>query len=139
MDLQFWGPGLSSWPSELPWVLLGLRSVHLGASGVSSAELVYGAPASLPGFRCTSFLTSSMSCGLIHSAASDSRCLRHHSTPQAVVGFQPCQACLSTTLWSPSSSEASGLASCSSPSTWSPEEGSTAFSSFYLPSSWSVC
>ena len=32
----------SSWPSELPWVLLGLRSVPLEESAVSSAELVFG-------------------------------------------------------------------------------------------------
>ena len=39
----------SSWPSELPWVLIGLRSVPLEASGVSSAELVYSATASMLG------------------------------------------------------------------------------------------
>ena len=39
----------SSWPSELPWVLLGLRSVPLEQSGVSSAELVFGTPPTLPG------------------------------------------------------------------------------------------
>ena len=39
----------SSWPTELPWVLLGLRSVPLEASGVSAAELVLGSPLSLPG------------------------------------------------------------------------------------------
>ena len=39
----------SSWPSELPWVLLGLRSVPLEQSAVSSAELVFGTPSTLPG------------------------------------------------------------------------------------------
>ena len=39
----------SSWPSELPWVLLGLRSVPLEQLGVSSAELVFGTPPTLPG------------------------------------------------------------------------------------------
>ena len=39
----------TSWPSELQWVLLGLRSVPLEDSGMSSAELVYGTPLSLPG------------------------------------------------------------------------------------------
>ena len=34
----------SSFPSELPWVLLSLRSVPLEQSGVSSAELVFGTP-----------------------------------------------------------------------------------------------
>ena len=38
-----------SYPSELPWVLLGLRSVPLEASGVSSAELLCGMPPSIPG------------------------------------------------------------------------------------------
>ena len=40
------------WPSELPWVLLGLRSVPLEQSGVSSAELVFGTPPTLPGNSC---------------------------------------------------------------------------------------
>ena len=39
----------SSWPSELPWVLLGLRSMPLQQSAVSSAELVFGTPPTLPG------------------------------------------------------------------------------------------
>ena len=38
----------TSWPSELPWVLLGLRSVPLEQPGVSSAELVFGTPPTLP-------------------------------------------------------------------------------------------
>ena len=38
-----------SWPSELPWVLLGLRSVPLEQSGISSAKLVFGTPPTLPG------------------------------------------------------------------------------------------
>ena len=37
------------WPTELHWVLLGLRSVPLETSGVSSAELLYGTPTLLPG------------------------------------------------------------------------------------------
>ena len=39
----------TSWPSELPLVLLGLRSAPLETSGVSSAELLNGTPTSLPG------------------------------------------------------------------------------------------
>ena len=39
----------SSWPEHLPWVLLGLRSAPKEDSGISSAELVYGAPLTLPG------------------------------------------------------------------------------------------
>ena len=39
----------SDWPQHLPWVLLGLRAAPKGDSGLSSAELVYGAPISLPG------------------------------------------------------------------------------------------
>ena len=31
----------TSWPSELPWVLLGLRSMPQEQSGISSAELVF--------------------------------------------------------------------------------------------------
>ena len=30
----------TSWPSELPWVLLGLRSIPLEASGVSSVQFL---------------------------------------------------------------------------------------------------
>jgi transposase InsO family protein len=37
------------WPKHLPWVLLGLRAAPREDSGVSAAELVYGAPLSLPG------------------------------------------------------------------------------------------
>jgi hypothetical protein len=37
------------WMDSLPWVLLGLRSAPKEDSGLSSAELVYGAPLSLPG------------------------------------------------------------------------------------------
>jgi len=36
------------WVNHLPWVLLGLRSAPKEDSGISSAELVYGAPLSLP-------------------------------------------------------------------------------------------
>ena len=39
----------ASWPSELPRVLLGLRSVPLEASGVSSTEMVFRSLTSLPG------------------------------------------------------------------------------------------
>ena len=39
----------SEWPSHLPWVLLGLRAAPKEVSGISSAELVYGAPLTLPG------------------------------------------------------------------------------------------
>ena len=39
----------ASWQTELPWVLLGLRSVQLEASGVSAAEMLFGSPLSLPG------------------------------------------------------------------------------------------
>jgi cleavage and polyadenylation specificity factor subunit 1 len=39
----------SDWPSHLPWVLLGLRAAPREDSGVSAAELVFGAPLTLPG------------------------------------------------------------------------------------------
>ena len=39
----------SAWMEHLPWVLLGLRSVPKEDSGISSAELVYGSPLTLPG------------------------------------------------------------------------------------------
>jgi Integrase zinc binding domain/Integrase core domain len=39
----------TDWPQHLPWVLLGLRSAPREDSGVSSAELVFGAPLQLPG------------------------------------------------------------------------------------------
>ena len=39
----------NDWPSHLPWVLLGLRAAPKEESGVSSAELVTGAPLVLPG------------------------------------------------------------------------------------------
>ena len=39
----------TSWPSELTWVLLGLRSVPLEKSGVSSTEFVFGTPLTIPG------------------------------------------------------------------------------------------
>jgi hypothetical protein len=38
-----------TWPDHLPWVLLGLRTAPKEDSGVSSAELVYGTPLTLPG------------------------------------------------------------------------------------------
>jgi transposase InsO family protein len=34
----------ADWPLHLPWVLLGLRAAPREDSGVSAAELVYGAP-----------------------------------------------------------------------------------------------
>jgi len=37
-----------AWPDHLPWVLLGLRSAPKEDSGVSSAEMVYLSPLSLP-------------------------------------------------------------------------------------------
>jgi hypothetical protein len=39
----------TTWPDHLPWVLLGLRSAPKEDSGISSAELVFGAPVALPG------------------------------------------------------------------------------------------
>lgn len=39
----------TDWPEHLPWILLGLRSSPKEDSGISSAELVYGIPLSLPG------------------------------------------------------------------------------------------
>ncbi len=36
------------WPQHLPWVLLGLRAAPNEDSGASSAELVLGAPLTLP-------------------------------------------------------------------------------------------
>ena len=38
-----------NWPAHLPWVLLGLRSAPRDATGISAAELLYGAPLTLPG------------------------------------------------------------------------------------------
>ena len=38
-----------AWPDHLPWVLLGLRAAPKEDSGISSAELVLGAPLVLPG------------------------------------------------------------------------------------------
>jgi hypothetical protein len=37
------------WPSHLPWVLLGLRAAPKEDSAISSAEMVYGEPLTLPG------------------------------------------------------------------------------------------
>jgi hypothetical protein len=39
----------ADWVQHLPWVLLGLRRAPREESAVSAAELVYGAPLSLPG------------------------------------------------------------------------------------------
>jgi hypothetical protein len=38
-----------SWTDELPWVLLGIRTAPKQDLGTSSAELVYGAPLTVPG------------------------------------------------------------------------------------------
>ena len=38
-----------AWLEHLPWALLGLRAAPKEDSGLSSAELVYGAPLTLPG------------------------------------------------------------------------------------------
>jgi transposase InsO family protein len=43
----------SSWPAHLPWVLLGIRAAPREDSGVSTAELVFGAPLNLPGSLIT--------------------------------------------------------------------------------------
>lgn len=37
---RLYGP---NWIDELPWVLLGIRTVPKGHLGCSSAEMVYGA------------------------------------------------------------------------------------------------
>jgi hypothetical protein len=39
----------SDWTEHLPWVMLGLRAAPREDSGISAAELVYGAPLALPG------------------------------------------------------------------------------------------
>jgi hypothetical protein len=39
----------SDWPGHLPWILLGLQDAPREDSGISAAELVYGAPLMLPG------------------------------------------------------------------------------------------
>jgi hypothetical protein len=39
----------TNWPDHLPWIMLGLRAAPREDSGVSSAELVFGAPLVLPG------------------------------------------------------------------------------------------
>ena len=39
----------NQWPEHLPWVLLGLRAAPKEDSATSSAELVFGAPLTLPG------------------------------------------------------------------------------------------
>jgi transposase InsO family protein len=46
LRLRLAGP---DWPSHLPWALLGLRAAPKEDSAVTSAELVFGAPLSLPG------------------------------------------------------------------------------------------
>jgi len=37
------------WPAYLPWILLGLRAAPKEDSNISSAELVFGSPLTLPG------------------------------------------------------------------------------------------
>ena len=37
------------WPLHLPWVLMGLRAAPTEDTGVSAAEVVFGAPLVLPG------------------------------------------------------------------------------------------
>jgi len=37
------------WPEHLPWVLLGLRAAPKEESGISSAEVLFGVPLTLPG------------------------------------------------------------------------------------------
>jgi hypothetical protein len=39
----------SNWHQHLPWIMLGLRAAPRENSGISAAELVYGAPLQLPG------------------------------------------------------------------------------------------
>jgi transposase InsO family protein len=39
----------ADWPKHLPWIMLGLRTAPREDSGVSAAELVFGAPLALPG------------------------------------------------------------------------------------------
>ena len=39
----------SDWLSELPWILLGIRTAPKEDIGVPSAELVYGSPLTVPG------------------------------------------------------------------------------------------
>ena len=51
-----------NWTRELPWVLLGIRTAPRGDLRCSSAELVYGAPLTVPG----DFISS-------HSIRSDSK------------------------------------------------------------------
>jgi hypothetical protein len=38
-----------AWPDHLPWVLLGIRTAPKEDSALSSAELLYGTPLTLPG------------------------------------------------------------------------------------------
>ena len=52
-----------NWAQELPWILLGIRTAPKEDLGSSSAELVYGAPLTVPG----DFIPS-------HSTPSDNKC-----------------------------------------------------------------
>jgi hypothetical protein len=51
---------MADWPSHLPWVLLGLRAAPREDSGISAAEMMYGAPLTLPGPMVT---TAERFCG----------------------------------------------------------------------------
>jgi hypothetical protein len=46
--LRAWATA-ADWSDHMPWVLLGLRAAPREDSGISAAELVYGAPVVLPG------------------------------------------------------------------------------------------
>ena len=60
-----------SWIQELPWVLLGIRTAPKEDLGCSSAELVYGAPITVPGV----FISS-------HSAHSNNKFQLQHLRDQ---------------------------------------------------------
>lgn len=75
-----------NWVTELPWVLLGLRTAPKDDLGYSSAELVYGEPLTVPGdfipshtspWSATDFLSSFRANTHLHT----SRPTSHHSTP----------------------------------------------------------
>ena len=78
------------WIDELPWVLLGLRTAPKEDIGVSSAELVYGEPLSVPGefiptgttpWSSSDFLKNSRSPeNIIHSHAPTTQHCKPHST-----------------------------------------------------------
>ena len=43
------GEAGAEWPDPLAWVLMGLRATLKESNGVSSAQLVFGQPLTLPG------------------------------------------------------------------------------------------